>query len=116
MNHIASLLQELEESIPCGSDESRLRALWHATDVLTAGQYSEKDIWVFGEVIELLARELEVAARAELARWLNVVGSAELLSQHAFLGKHLESHDSPERKTAHPRSNTVIPKYMGLRV
>jgi uncharacterized protein (DUF2336 family) len=70
MNGTASLLRELEESISLGSDQSRLRALWHATDVLIAGQYSEEDIWVFGEVIERLARELEVAARAELARRL----------------------------------------------
>jgi len=44
-----------------------MRALWHATDVLIAGQYSEEEIWVFGEVIERLARELEVEARAKLA-------------------------------------------------
>jgi uncharacterized protein (DUF2336 family) len=44
--------------------------LWHATDLLIAGQYSEKDIWIFGEVIERLAREIKAAARAELARRL----------------------------------------------
>jgi hypothetical protein len=70
MNGTASLLKQLEESIAQGSDESRLRALWHATDVLIAGQYSDEDIWIFGEVIERLAREIEVAARAELARRL----------------------------------------------
>jgi uncharacterized protein (DUF2336 family) len=68
MNRTASLLQELDESISQGSNERRLRALWHATDVLIAGQYSEEDIWIFGEVIERLARELEVEVRAQLSR------------------------------------------------
>jgi len=70
MNGSTSLLQELDESISRGSDESRLRALWHATDVLLAGQYSEDQIWIFGQVIERLAIELEVVARAQLARRL----------------------------------------------
>ena len=70
MTDSASLLKELDESISRGSDEGRLRALWHATDVLIAGQYSEQDIWTFGEVIDRLARGIEVAARAELARRL----------------------------------------------
>ena len=70
MKDTASLLKQLEESISQGSDESQLRALWHATDLLIAGQYSEKDIWIFGEVIERLAREIKAAARAELARRL----------------------------------------------
>ena len=70
MKGSASLLKQLEESISQGSDESLTRALWHATDLLIAGQYSEKDIWIFGEVIERLAREITAAARAELARRL----------------------------------------------
>src|SRR6267154_1726518 len=70
MNGSTSLLQELDESISRGSDGSRLRALWHATDVLLAGQYSEDQIWIFGQVIERLAIELEVVARAQLARRL----------------------------------------------
>jgi hypothetical protein len=70
MKGSASLLKQLEESISQGSDESLTRALWHATDLLMAGQYSEKDIWIFGEVIERLAREITAAARAELARRL----------------------------------------------
>jgi len=70
MNGAASLLQELNESISQGSNESRLQALWHTTDILLAGQYSEDQIWIFGQVIESLARELEVTARAQLARRL----------------------------------------------
>lgn len=63
----ASFLRELDQSISKGSASGCMRALWHATDVLIAGQYSEEEIWVFGEVIERLARELEVEARAKLA-------------------------------------------------
>jgi uncharacterized protein (DUF2336 family) len=70
MNGSSSLLQELDESISRGSGESRLKALWHATDVLLAGRYSEDQIWMFGQVIERLALELEVEARAQLARRL----------------------------------------------
>jgi hypothetical protein len=78
MTDSASLLKELDESISRGSGESRLRALWHATDVLIAGQYSEQDIWTFGEVIERLASGIEVAARAELARRLAHSGNAPI--------------------------------------
>ena len=70
MKNSTSLLQELNESISHGSNESHLRALWHTTDVLLAGQYSEDQVWMFGQVIERLARELEVEARAQLARRL----------------------------------------------
>src|ERR1700674_714006 len=78
MDGTASLLQQLEESISRGSNESLLRALWHTTDVLITGQYSEDQIWVFGQVIERLARELEVVARAQLARRLAVAENAPI--------------------------------------
>lgn len=70
MNGTASLLQEIDEATSRGSNESRLRALWHVTDLLIAGQYSEDDIWVFGEVDDQLTRELEVEARAQLSQRL----------------------------------------------
>jgi uncharacterized protein (DUF2336 family) len=65
-----SFLQELEEAVSRGSAESRLRALWHATDLLIAGRYTEDEIWVFGEVIGRLADGIEVAARAQLSKRL----------------------------------------------
>lgn len=80
MTDSASLLKQLDESMSCGSNESRLRALWHATDVLINGQYSEADIWIFGEVIERLASGIEAAARAELARRLAHSGNAPISS------------------------------------
>ena len=78
MTDSASLLKLLDESISQGSHESRLRALWHATDVLISGQYSEQDIWTFGEVIERLTHGIEVAARIELARRLANSGNAPI--------------------------------------
>ena len=63
-------LKEFNETISRGTAESRVRALWHATDVLIEGRYSEDEIWVFGEVIGRLADEIEHAARARLAKRL----------------------------------------------
>jgi uncharacterized protein (DUF2336 family) len=71
-----SFLQELEDSVSRGSAESRQRALWYATDVLIAGQYTDDEIWTFGEVIGRLAQEIEVGARAQLAKRLARVDNA----------------------------------------
>lgn len=65
-----SFLQELELAVSGGSAESRQRALWYATDLLIAGRYTEDEIWTFGEIIERLEQEIEVAARARLAKRL----------------------------------------------
>ncbi|MBV9460034.1 MAG: DUF2336 domain-containing protein [Bradyrhizobium sp.] len=61
-------LRELDEAISRGTPESRARALWHATDLLIAGSYSEEEIETFGRVIERLADEIE----AEVRSWLSV--------------------------------------------
>lgn len=81
-----SFLQELDEAVLRGSAESRLRALWHTTDLLIAGTYSEDQIWTFGEVIGKLASEIEVAARAELARRLARTDNApiQIVNKLAF--------------------------------
>lgn len=73
-----SLLTELEEAASKGTPESRLRALWHATDVLIAGTYSEEQIWIFGAVIDRLAHEIETTARATLANKLATSKNAPL--------------------------------------
>ncbi|MGB8609411.1 DUF2336 domain-containing protein [Bradyrhizobium sp.] len=70
MTEAKSLLKELDDAVLQGSAESRLRALWHATDLLIVGRYTEDQIWIFGEVIGRLADEIEVAARAKLAKRL----------------------------------------------
>ena len=65
-----SFLRELDDAVQRGSAESRLRALWHATDLLITGRFTEDEIWVFGEAIGRLAEEIELAARVQLARRL----------------------------------------------
>ena len=62
-----SFLAELEDAVSKGTAESCARALWHATDVLIAGSYSEDEIWTFGEIIGRLADEIEASARSRLA-------------------------------------------------
>ncbi len=70
MNHAKSFLRDLDDAVSRGTADSRTRALWHATDLLIAGRYSDDEIWTLGEVIGLLADAIEVAARAQLARRL----------------------------------------------
>jgi uncharacterized protein (DUF2336 family) len=65
-----SFLHELEDAVSRGSREICLRALWHTTDLLIAGRYSEDEIWTFGDVIERLGEEIEFASRSRLAKRL----------------------------------------------
>ena len=44
MSMAKSYLRDLDEAILRGTAESRERALWHATDLLIAGSYSEDEI------------------------------------------------------------------------
>jgi uncharacterized protein (DUF2336 family) len=70
MNMDGSLLRDLDEAVLRGTPESRMRALWHATDLMIAGRYSDDEISTFGEVVARIADEIEVAARARLAKRL----------------------------------------------
>jgi uncharacterized protein (DUF2336 family) len=70
MSEAGLFLRELDDAVSRGTPESRRRALWHTTDLMIAGSYSEDEIWTFGEVIGRLANEIEVAARAQLAKRL----------------------------------------------
>jgi uncharacterized protein (DUF2336 family) len=65
-----SYLQELDVAVSNGSPENRERALWYATDLLIVGRYTDEEIWLFGEIIGRLEREIETATRAQLARRL----------------------------------------------
>jgi len=76
MTEVKSFLSDLDDAVARGTAESRKRALWHATDLLIAGRYSDDEIWTFGEVIGRLADEIEVAARARLAKRLANFDSA----------------------------------------
>jgi hypothetical protein len=70
MDEVKTFLQGLDDAILRGTAESRTRALWHTTNLMITGRYSDDEIWTFGEVIGRLADEIEVAARAQLARRL----------------------------------------------
>jgi Uncharacterised protein conserved in bacteria (DUF2336) len=70
MSETKWFLRELNDAISRGTAESRLRALWHTTDLMITGGYSDDEIWTFGEVIGRLADEIEVAARSQLAKRL----------------------------------------------
>ena len=65
MNGAKSLLQDLDDAIARGTDESRAKALWHATDILITGRYSDDEISMFGEVIGRLADEIGRASCRE---------------------------------------------------
>jgi uncharacterized protein (DUF2336 family) len=65
-----SFLDDLEEAVARGTPASRARALWHTTDLMIAGSFSDDEIWTFGEVVTRLADEIEVAARAQLSEKL----------------------------------------------
>src|SRR6202521_4606815 len=86
MSKVKSFLQGLDEAVLRGTPESRKRALQHTTDLLMAGRYSEDEIWTFGEVIGRLADEIEVAARAQLARRLARTENAphQIINKLAF--------------------------------
>src|ERR1700737_5101256 len=81
-----SFLQELEVAVSQGAAEGRQRALWYATDVLIAGRYTDDEIWMFGEVIGLLERDIAVAARAQLAKRLARIDNAptSIINKLAF--------------------------------
>ncbi|MGZ5874236.1 MAG: DUF2336 domain-containing protein [Bradyrhizobium sp.] len=69
-NETKSFLRDLDDAVSRGTPESRARALWHTTDLMIAGRFSEDEIWAFGEVVTRLADEIEVAARAQLSQRL----------------------------------------------
>ena len=70
MTEVSYAFEDMDDVIARGSAESRAKALWHATDVLVEGEFSEDQIRIFGEVIARLTEEVEEAARAELSRRL----------------------------------------------
>ena len=78
MSATRQFLEELDHAVLSGSAESREKALVYATDMLLVGNYTEEEIWTFGEVIGRLSDVIEVAARARLARSLAKTGHAPL--------------------------------------
>src|SRR3984885_3174724 len=76
MKKVLTFLRDLDDAVSRGTSESRLRALWHPTDLLVVGRFTEDEIWVFGEVLDKLVGEIETAARAKLADKRGTSGNA----------------------------------------
>lgn len=70
MSFAKSYLEDLDDAILRGTEQSRTRALQHATDLLIKGRYSDEEILTFGKVIGRLADEIEVEVRAQLSERL----------------------------------------------
>jgi len=73
-----SLIAELEHAIQCGSTDQCAQTIRRVTELFTdrSPQLNEQHIELFDEVILRLADEIEVKARAELARRLALVENA----------------------------------------
>jgi uncharacterized protein (DUF2336 family) len=65
-----NLIRELEMAVSFGEPDRRDAVLTYATDLLIEGRYEDNDIWMFGEVVGLLANEIETAARSRLSNRL----------------------------------------------
>jgi uncharacterized protein (DUF2336 family) len=83
-----SLLDELNSAVATGSEKQRLRILERVTDLFAAGSrgYSFDQIALFDDVLQALAAEIEVKARARLAHRLAHIngGPPKLIRALAF--------------------------------
>lgn len=73
-----SLIDELNEAVSSGGVKQRLRILQRITDLFIAGStsYSDEQIALFDDVLQQLAADIEVEARARLAQRLSGVRRA----------------------------------------
>jgi uncharacterized protein (DUF2336 family) len=78
MDARGSLIGDLERAVASGTAERRAASLWHVTDLFITGasRYSDEQISLFDDVITRLAAQIEVTARAKLARLLAPVPNA----------------------------------------
>jgi uncharacterized protein (DUF2336 family) len=80
MNAHASTIRELEQSIREGSSEKRISTLRRVTDlfVVHSDRFDEQQVALFDDVIGRLAKEIETAARAQLADRLSTIANAPI--------------------------------------
>jgi uncharacterized protein (DUF2336 family) len=78
MGAYGSLITELETAISSGTVERRIESLWHVTELFITGasQYSDDQVALFDDVIGRLAEQIELTARAKLARRLALIPNA----------------------------------------
>lgn len=75
---IQSLIDQLNVAMTAGGEDQRRRILERVTDLFAAGSrgYSGDQIALFDDVLQQLAAEIEVKARARLAQRLAHIGNA----------------------------------------
>jgi uncharacterized protein (DUF2336 family) len=75
-----SLIDELNEAVSSGGDTQRLRILERITDLFAAGSrgYTSNQIALFDDVLQELAADIEVQARARLAQRLAHINTSPL--------------------------------------
>jgi uncharacterized protein (DUF2336 family) len=73
-----SLVDELNEVVAAGDDPQRLRILERVADLFAAGSrgYSSDQISLFDDVLQKLAKDIEVKARVRLARRMARIDNA----------------------------------------
>jgi len=97
-----TLLEDLELAISKGSAQSRLAALSYTTDLLIAGRYTEQQIWMFDEIVGLLASEIEISSPLNLP---NVSRKAGMHPARLFISSLLTNRlKSPDRYCGTPSS------------
>lgn len=83
-----SLIDELNAALEAGGDDERKRILERVADLFAAGSrgYSSKQIALFDDVLQKLCADIEVKARARLARRLADIDNAppQLIRSLAF--------------------------------
>ena len=74
----ASLLDELNNAVVTGGAKQRERIIERVTDLFAAGSrgYSSEQIALFDDILQDLAADIEVKARARLARLLALIANA----------------------------------------
>ena len=94
MDARGSLIGDLERAIASGTLERRVASLWHVTDLFITGasHYSDEQVSLFDDVITRLAAQIEVTARAKLARLLARMGNLSQVLLNRVFGRQVVPH------------------------
>src|SRR6266542_1425411 len=81
----ASLIDELEHVIACGSSDQRIQTLSRITDLFVVGaeHYSEEHIDLFDDVLVKIAARIEAKSLARLSSRLAPVPNAPMRARRA---------------------------------
>lgn len=101
-----SLIDELNSAVATGGEKQRLRILERVTDLFAGGArgYSSDQIALFDDVLQALAAEIEVKARARLAhaferyKKLSQDTARNIINFYGRRIKHRMQKNGPHRK------------------